>query len=61
LTGVKQPTTYSCSVNSTNFKIVISSNITNNNFRLIMDNGDCYEAQLVHSEYEETNQFEKIN
>ena len=61
LTGVKQPTTYSCSVDSTNFKIVISSNITNNNFRLIMDNGDCYEAQLVHSEYEETNQFEKIN
>ena len=61
LTGVRQLTTYSCSVNSTNFKIVISSNITNNKFRLIMDNGDCHEASLLYPEFEGTNQFEKIN
>ena len=61
LTGIKRPTTYSCRVNGTDFKIVITSNITNNKFRLIMDNGDCYETTLVYSEFEETNQFEKIN
>ena len=56
---IKRPTTYSCSVNSTNFKIVVTSNITNNKFRLIMDNGDCYEANVIHAEFEGTNEFQK--
>ena len=61
LTGIKRPTTYSCKVNDTYFKVIVTANITDEKFKLTMDDGNCYEGSLVYPEFEGTNEFKKIN
>ena len=60
LTEVSLPNTYICTVDNQQIKIIVSANIVDNNFRFILDSGECYEGSLTKISTEGINQFTQI-